>query len=145
MFRAGNSGTAAGVADGTTAWTAINFNATNVNVGSCFNTSTRRFTAPVAGMYLFSASAYYNTPATAGVNYAHGMFWVNGDSVGRRPGGPQHRLYTHGLTQGYSGDNDSTEIIPLLAGDYVEFRNAAAGTDLAIVPQYSRFEGYLLG
>lgn len=143
MFRAGNSGTSASPQYGTTAWVAINFNATNVNVGNCFDTVNRRFTAPVAGMYLFSATVYH-TGAAAGFAI-HGMFWVNGASNGRRPGGPMHRLYTHGVAAGYAGDNNSTETIFLFAGDYVEFRNNSNDAANTLVPQYSHFEGYLLG
>lgn len=144
MFRAGQSGTAAGVAYGTSTWAPIVLNATNVNVGSCYNTSNGRFTAPVAGMYLFSATGYH-VGAAAG-HAIHGMFWVNGDSNLRRPtAGSCHRLHCHGAAAGHSGDTETTEMIALLAGDYVQFYNASNAVDNTFYPQYSHFEGYLLG
>jgi C1q domain len=144
MFRAGNSGTAAGVAYGTSTWAPISFNATNVNVSSCFNTSNGRFTAPVAGMYLFSATCYH-VGAAAG-HAIHGMFWVNGSSNARRPtAGSCHRLHNHGVAAGHSSDSETTEMIALLAGDYVQFYNASNATDNTLYPQYCHFEGYLLG
>lgn len=144
MFRAGNSGTVAGVAYGTNTWVRILFNATNVNVGSCFNTSNGAFTAPVAGMYLFSATTYA-VGAAAGFAI-HGMFWVNGSSNARRPtAGSCHRLHCHGAAAGHSIDTETTEIINLLAGDYVQFYNAPNDAANTLYPQYSHFEGYLLG
>ena len=38
-------------------------NVTRINVGNCWNTSTYKFTAPVAGLYRFDAQAYYNNGA----------------------------------------------------------------------------------
>jgi C1q domain-containing protein len=143
MFRAGVAGTAAVANYGTTGWIPITFSATNVNVGSCYNTTNSRFTAPVNGMYLFSATVYH-TGAAAGF-VIHGMFWVNGGSTTRRPGGPMHRLNSHGVAAGYSGDNESTEIMTLLAGDYVQFYNNSNSATNTLTPQYSHFEGYLLG
>lgn len=144
MFRAGNSGTAANSAYGTNTWVRILFNAANPNVGTCFNTANGAFTAPVAGMYLFSATTYASGPATG--TAIHGMFWVNGSSNARRPtAGSLHRLNGHGITAGHWMDTESTEIISLLAGDYVQFYNAPSQSDCSFYPQYSHFEGYMLG
>jgi hypothetical protein len=72
------------------------------------------------------------------------MFWVNGDSTARRPSGPLHRIHGHGQTSGYAVDTESFEIIPLAAGDYVNFYNNSGGFVNTHNPQYERFEGYLL-
>lgn len=143
MFRAGGSGTSAQVSLGAaTTWNVVIFNATNLNVGSCYSTVNGRFTAPVAGMYMFSAATYCMNAATW---YVHAMYWVNAGPNTRRAGGPMHRLYMHGITAGYAHDTESFEIIPLLAGDYVEFRNYPNIASTNHIPQYGHFEGYLLG
>jgi hypothetical protein len=146
MFRAGGSGTAASANIGGVAntWTPIILNATNVNVGSCYNTSNGRFTAPVAGLYLVTASTYC-TGTVAGW-HVHSMFWVNDSANVRRPSvGGLHRIHGHGHTTGYIDDTESFEIISLLAGDYVNFYNYNGAVVITHVPQYARYEGYLLG
>jgi hypothetical protein len=143
MFRAGGAGTAANTGMTSTAWNAMIFNSTNVNVGSCYNTSNGRFTAPVAGVYLMAACTYVQGAAAGW--YFHPMFWVNDSATVRRPSaGGLHRMRGHGNTAGYNADTDAIEIMALLAGDYVNFYNYnnAANT---WYPQYSRYEGYLLG
>jgi hypothetical protein len=144
MFRAGGSGTAAGVSVGTAnAWNPIILNSTNLNVGTCYNTSNGRFTVPVDGIYLVTGSTYF-TGGAAGW-HLHGMFWVNGTASARRPSSTGvHRMRGHGQTAGYIIDSESFEIISLIAGDYVNFYNYAGGVSDTHVPQYARFEGYLL-
>jgi hypothetical protein len=145
MFRAGGSGTAAAVSIGAiNTWVPVIYNATNVNVGSCYNTSNGRFTVPVAGVYLVSASTYCSGPTLGW--HIHTMFWVNGSPTVRRPSaGGLHRLHAYGNTGGYSCDTEGFEIIALLAGDYVNFYNYSGSYACTYIPQYSRFEGYLLG
>src|SRR5262245_44295534 len=145
MFRAGGSGTAAAVSIGAVnTWNPIIFNATNVNVGTCYSTSNGRFTAPVAGVYLFVAASYC-TGAGAGW-YVYSMFWVNGTATAGRPStGGLHRIHGHGHASGYSNDTESLEMIPLAAGDYVNFYNYNGGFVNNHIPQYGHFEGYLLG
>lgn len=141
MFRAGGSGTPADAGLGTNGWVAIVFGATSVNIGSCYNTGNGRFTAPVTSIYLVTASTYFRQNN----GYSHPMFWVNGSSTLRRPSASGlHRMRAHGDTSGYQADTDAMEIISLIAGDYVNFYNYCGGY-LDYVPQYSRFEGYLLG
>ena len=39
------------------------FNLARINVGNCWNTTTYKFTAPVAGLYYFYGQGYYNDGA----------------------------------------------------------------------------------
>jgi len=57
-FLAGRTGGNASFTLGT-----LPLNVTRINVGNCWNTSTYKFTAPVAGLYRFDAQAYYNNGA----------------------------------------------------------------------------------
>ena len=41
----------------------VPFPTAEVNIGSCYNTSTYKFTAPIAGVYYFYASVYHKTTA----------------------------------------------------------------------------------
>jgi hypothetical protein len=144
MFRAGNSGTPvqANIA-ATNTFAPIILNLASPNVGSCYNTGNGRFTAPVAGVYLFTASTYC-TGTIAGW-HIHSLFFVNDSATYQRPSGPTYRIHGHGHTTGYIDDTESFEIIPLAAGDYVTFQNYSGGAVNTHVPQYARFEGYLLG
>jgi hypothetical protein len=144
MFRAGQAGGAATVSAGTAnAWNVVILATTNVNYGGCYNGTNGRFTAPVDGMYLVTASTYFGGGAAGW--HVHGMFWVNGTADARRPSTTGiHRLRGHGQTAGYTIDSESFEIISLLAGDYVNFYNYAGATGNVRTPQYERFEGYLL-
>jgi C1q domain len=145
MFRAGGSGANAWIVfAAANTWYPIVYNATNVNIGSCYNTSNGRFTAPVTGIYLIVAHTYYHGNSAGW--YVHPMYWVNGSATARRPsGGGLHRMRGHGSASGYEEDTDSFEIMTLVAGDYVEFYNFGGGGPNQWLPQYSRYEGYLLG
>jgi len=142
MFRAGGSGSPAEAGLGTDAWVPVVLNATNVNVGSCYSSSNGRFTVPATGIYFVTGSTYLTRYVQGG--YTHPMFWVNGSSSVRRPSGPLHRIRGHGGTYGYIMDSETFEFISLIAGDYVNFYNYCGG-GINNIPQYSRFEGYLLG
>jgi hypothetical protein len=111
------------------------YNATNFNIGSHYDTSTYRFTAPVAGRYLFSVNLnLYNSPGimmpAVRVNSATYYF-------GNR------------LSSNITGDNNLNVIVilSLSVDDYVEPFSAAQGSSATISngASWSRFEGYLIG
>lgn len=104
-----------------TTWTFSNgsvvpFNLTSWNVGSNFNTSTNRFTAPISGTYAFYTRTY--TSVTSGnVRAMHFKFLVNGS------------IRLDATTGGFSSDGgfsyhpavNNFVTIQLSAGDYVQF------------------------
>lgn len=141
MFRVSGTSTAwNGI--GTNVWALTPaFDTTDLNIGGCYNIGTTRFTAPVDGVYLMAGHCYLLINNAGG--YSHPMFWVNGASNGRRPSGGLHRIKGHGITAGYSVDSNICEFLPLLAGDYVEYRHYCGG-DVYHLPRQGRLEGYKL-
>ena len=115
-----------------------------LNVGGCYNTTNGRFTAPWTGMYLFSSSTYLYCVNGNYTNYVHTMFWVNGGSNTRRPGGTLYRMRQYGFYGSYQHDGDICEPIYLTAGDYVDVRYYFNVT-LQIYGNYGFFSGAFLG
>jgi hypothetical protein len=142
MFRTSGNGTG-WVGIGTNGWALTPaFNLSDINIGSCYNLGNTRFTAPTDGIYLMTGHCYLQIESTGG--YSHPMFWVNGTSNGRRPSaGALHRMKGHGIEGTYSVDSGICEMLPLLAGDYVEYRHFC-GAGVYHLPVYGRLEGYKL-
>jgi len=94
-------------------WTQVNLNATDSNIGSHYNTSNYRFTAPVAGKYLITYSINFTSASGTG-GYLYSRIDVNGAV----------RKYTHGMRiQSESIDSDTqlggSLTVYLAANDYV--------------------------
>ena len=119
----------------TSADVALPFNNTDVNIGGHFNTSNYRFTAPVVGVYAFSAG--FITNSTSGLGRM--MFWINGVAK------YSHIQYgMNGSDATGAGSSMATAFIKLAANDYVDFRSQS-GTTVNYQGQHSSFTGYLLG
>ena len=105
------------------------FASTYDNVGGHYSTTNHRFTAPVAGVYIFSCAIQYGS--TTGT---HSNFYVNGNG---------HYFGDGWVDYGDANANTHTKIFKLSANDYVECWlhspiNTFTGTR-------STFMGYLLG
>ena len=114
--------------------TVFPFNSTGRNVGSHFNTSNYRFTAPVNGNYSFSAGAITNS----GSPVARLQFYVNGgtDHLGIKMG-------ISGSATAGGGSTNTSAIIYLDANDYVDVRSQG-GTAIGYQSGHSSFTGILL-
>ena len=107
-----------------------------LNIGSSYSNSTGRFTAPIAGRYIF------NVQGICGINAGT---TVNGDLRLRVNGTFQHR--------GHFNHSDRWEnvgystVVELSASDYVDvyFEPSAGSPELYGADKYTSFSGYLLG
>lgn len=108
----------------------------DVNTGSNYSTSTKRFTAPVTGNYFISASV--STVGGAGAfSYLSSEIWVNG--IRRIVGG-----WDGGGTS--YGNTSVSGVVSLNANDYVELYCEANKTfTMASGSGYSFLSGHLIG
>ena len=108
------------------------FNSASYNVGSGYNTSNGRFTAPVTGLYSFTFQLYFNP----GNGNAPLTFYKNG---------VMEIMFLQGVTM--NGIGLST-LISLSASDYVEVRvRDVVGASATVYngTDHTQFTGYLLG
>ena len=127
------------VADG--AWRKVNDYCTDVgiNIGSCYNASTTRFTAPISGPYYLMFTAY-----TYAGGYYHPVIGVNGSPSARHGSDTKYRIRGHGYSSNYQTDAQIEEVIWLQAADYCEVFWATSGTAYHYAP-YSLFAGVYVG
>jgi len=122
--------------------TLIPLNVARYDIGSNYNTSTYRFTAPKAGRYLFAATIRFDSVASG--SYIRCYFTVNGNN------GYSGANYTFGHV--ISGGNHSTDyeslaptaVLNLAANDYVQVYGGRQGGSSSIQIE-SQFSGYFLG
>jgi hypothetical protein len=109
------------------------FNGTVFDVGSNFNTSTYRFTAPVAGTYIFLVSFFTNI-TNAPIDF---RITVNGSEVGGNA--------TTGTTT-VARDCHAYVIRTLAINDYVEVIAAGFGVNIPSgLGVFQTFSGHLIG
>lgn len=135
FFHAYGSGQTA-VSSGSSLFEFVN---TYDNVGSHFNTSNSRFTAPVAGRYLFSYMARVDG---ADVDYFRSFIRING-SASYTVGHIIKDLGTNWDPRYYSFTG--TAIYDLAANDYVEIVTNSNSDSYTQYNSESSFYGYLLG
>ena len=108
------------------------FNSVSYNIGSHYNSSNGRFTAPVDGRYLF---CWYTNMERAGGNGSFYADWmINGNLQG-------NRMYSH-----HSGAWEligGTIIFDLNANDYVQIKAITSGNWDG--GSYGSYSGYMLG
>jgi hypothetical protein len=127
-FSAYNTNAASGGQD-------IVFATTTVNAGNCYNTSNGRFTAPVAGSYLFAYNALQQNGNIG--EYRHALY-KNGSGVGGlrfiffKDAAGWQSTYAYG-------------IVYLAANDYVTVRYESGAGVMYTDGNYSNFSGHLIG
>jgi hypothetical protein len=129
-------------------WNVMPFPTTEVNINTCFNTTTSRFTAPVTGMYFFQVCCWILKDGANDGYYWHPCFAVNGDLGGRavNTAYPNYRIRGYGWPGATYETTGITEVYSLTVGDYVEHQvySTGAPTNRYHSP-YQRFTGFLLG
>ena len=113
----------------------IVFNTARHNIGSHYNTSNGRFTAPVAGKYLFSFNCYSYGGYSNSI-----VLTINGSQYSPADVSPLafSSSTAPSLTIGF------TIVWELAAGDYVEPRTRSGGS-AQIYRAHAHFSGHLLG
>jgi hypothetical protein len=128
-------------------WNTLTFNTAYRNIGSYYNTSTNRFTAPVTGAYYFEHCSYgYKNPSSNADSYTHPTFWVNGSSTARMASeSTSYRLRSRTYySSTYSWDTQINDILYLTAGDYVQVVTYCNGTQ-QWYGFYTHFTGFYIG
>ena len=117
---------------------AFAFNVTVFNKGNCFNTTNGRFTAPVAGVYLFGFSIYNGSNP-----FAQFIFRKNGSDPASFAGGDAYGTAEYPASVNALGFT-LTSMLELAVGDYVTVgvRSGSSGT---FYQGHTYFFGHLVG
>lgn len=116
------------------------FPSTRINVGSYYNATTGRFTAPIAGNYAFNLHLLHrgnNTSSNVEIT-----FYKNGSNINTRG-----MAYSVNSSSGGHTPMHTTVILPLAAGDYVQGGASVigSGSDIYLADNLGHFSGYLIG
>jgi hypothetical protein len=133
-FLANRSGNQTGYNSTSTGDVVVIYNATTQNVGSHFSTSTGKFTAPVAGMYIFQGTVY----SEASTAFTQAWLVVNGARADY-------------IDQKYSSTGsdifNTTFLIYLNANDtvgYHPYNNSNTNQTINANANHTWFKGYLI-
>ena len=113
--------------------------ATYVNIGNHFNASNGRFTAPVAGTYLFYGTGIKNGSSTTTMRY-----YLVKNSASGYIHGSRHLRLDGGNVNTYGDNAVMTWMVTLAANDWVQAK-INGGTVYTATYEYTIFGGYLLG
>jgi hypothetical protein len=108
-----------------------------------FNTSTGRYTAPVAGNYYFHSSTYYNIDSNSTSGYIHYQLARNGNVTWNNSRTP-YNIYGHGELAQHSDGINMSAILNLGVGDYCSIIPYWGGTIGRLYGSYTLFCGYLI-
>lgn len=117
---------------------AFAFNVTVFNKGNCFNTANGRFTAPVAGVYLFGFSIYNGSNP-----YAQFIFRKNGSDPAGFAGGDAYGVAEYPASVNQLGFT-LTSMLELAVGDYVTV-GVRSGSSGSFYQGHTYFFGHLVG
>ena len=115
---------------------------TYVNTGSHYSTSNGRFTAPIAGVYLFFWSAIGNNTNDVYRWFLH----KNGSATGIGANDVHLRQDTSATGSEYATNGSRVQMVSLSANDYVYiYFDSDGGTAAYYQSDYVNFGGYLIG
>ena len=118
----------------------IVFNNVQVNIGSAYDNSNGRFTAPVAGTYSFSfygLACLTNGQGHSSTTGTVGHFYKNGSDSA------YGRIQVTNVA-GYSNIASSI-VITLAEDDYIQVHMATNGVLTSVSNHYNQFSGHLIG